>query len=83
MATFRRFLLTSLDREPMVVLSAGFAAVGVAAVTVLPPARRALGYDTTQFYGAEVHHEQKHVERAESVEWTRAAPGEVPRRKEA
>ena len=79
--SFRRFLMRSLDREPMVVLAGGFAAIGVALVAVGPPVRRALGYDTRQFYGVEVHHEAKHVERAETVEFERQAVGQAPKRR--
>ena len=69
--SFRRFLMRSLDREPMLVLAGGFASLGVALVAVGPPLRRALGYDTRQFYGVEVHHEAKHVQVAEKAEFER------------
>ena len=40
-----------IDREPVVAFSVLLGGIGFAAPIVVPPIRKSMGYDTSQFYG--------------------------------
>jgi len=77
-ARLRLMVLRGLDQEPMVVISCALAAVGLGAVFVGPPVRRALGYDTSQFDGHDLRVERAAVQRAGEAVWERGKPGSIP-----
>jgi len=40
-----------IDREPVVAFSILLGSIGFAAPQIIPPIRRSMGYDTSQYYG--------------------------------
>jgi len=80
-ARLKLMVLRGLDQEPMVVISCGLAAIGVAAVMVGPPVRRALGYDTSHFYGPDLREERAAVTRGREAVYERSGLASNPKLK--
>ena len=70
------FMRRSLDKEPMVVLGGALGAVGVGFALAGPPIRRALGYETFQWYG--VDEEEVAVKKTEKFVYEKVKAGDRP-----